>query len=175
MSTNKFTQVRRIAVGLGIAAGGALATTLVGLSTAGAAGADPYVDTYDAPDPYVVLFGGMGTEQGQQGWENNALDLQLQAQDEDNYEAFYQSVVNFQENSGEHGLSNLIYALDPSAFYEQTSEDITGTLTGGAYLVPDDILGYLATGLDYGLLSPTGLDFVLTPLIDILLGQPPAI
>jgi hypothetical protein len=27
-------------------------------------------------------------------------------------------------------------------------------------------------GLDYGLLTPTGLDFVLTPLIDILLGQP---
>jgi hypothetical protein len=27
-------------------------------------------------------------------------------------------------------------------------------------------------GLDYGLLTPTGLDFVLTPLIDILLGVP---
>ena len=40
------------------------------------------------------------------------------------------------------------------------------------YLVPDSALGYLATGLDYGLLTPTGLDYVLTPLIDILTGTP---
>ena len=44
----------------------------------------------------------------------------------------------------------------------------------GQYLVPDDFLGYLATGLDYGLLTPTGLNFVLTPLIDILVGEAPA-
>ena len=45
----------------------------------------------------------------------------------------------------------------------------------GDYLVPDDALGYLATGLDYGLLTPTGLDFVLTPLIDILVGSTPGV
>ncbi len=66
--------------------------------------------------------------------------------------------------------------MDPSAFYLQTTEGVTGTVSetvsgvDGAYLVPDDFLGYLATGLDYGLLTPTGLDYVLTPLIDLLAG-----
>ncbi|HXO58059.1 MAG TPA: hypothetical protein VN866_16200, partial [Mycobacterium sp.] len=62
----------------------------------------------------------------------------------------------------------------PSAFYEQTGGGAVGTIldTAGAYLVPDSALGYLAVGLDYGLLTPTGLDFVLTPLIDILTGTP---
>jgi hypothetical protein len=45
----------------------------------------------------------------------------------------------------------------------------------GDYLAPDDALGYLATGLDYGLLTPAGLDFVLTPLIDILVGSTPGV
>ncbi len=65
-------------------------------------------------------------------------------------------------------------AIDPSVFYEQTTAGITGTLadTAGAYLVLDSLLGYLSTGLDYGLLTPTGLDYVLSPLIDVLLGQP---
>jgi hypothetical protein len=57
-----------------------------------------------------------------------------------------------------------------SAFYLQSSADIVGD-----YLAPDDALGYLATGLDYGLLTPTGLDFVLTPLIDILVGSTPGV
>ncbi|WP_409434505.1 hypothetical protein [Mycobacterium sp. SMC-14] len=175
MSKNEFTHPGRIAAGLSVAAGGAVAAALIGLGAAGIASADPYVDTYSAPDPYDVLFGAQGTDQGQQGWENNALDQALFDQSATNYATFYQDVVNFEENSGEHGVSNLIYAIDPSAFYEQTSADITGTLVGGAYLVPDDALGYLATGLDFGLLSPIGLDFVLTPLIDILLGEPPAI
>ena len=78
------------------------------------------------------------------------------------------------------GWSNLIYAVDPSAFYLQTTEGVMGTVSetvsgvSGAYLVPDDFLGYLATGLDYGLLTPTGLDYVLTPLIDLLAGSPVA-
>ena len=39
----------------------------------------------------------------------------------------------------EHGLENLINALDPSAFYEQTTAGVVGTIArhGGAYLVPD--------------------------------------
>jgi len=43
---------------------------------------------------------------------------------------------------------------------------------GGDSSVGAGGLGYLAVGLDYGLLTPTGLDFVLTPLIDILTGTP---
>jgi hypothetical protein len=93
------------------------------------------------PDPYTALFGA--------------------------------SVSTFESTASDHGLENLIYALDPSAFYEQPSSDNVGTIADsvGAYLVPDSNLGYLATGLDYGLLTPTGLTDVLTPLIDILLGQ----
>jgi hypothetical protein len=75
------------------------------------------------------------------------------------YETFNIAVDAFEANAGEHGLENLIYAIDPSAFYEQTGGGAVGTVldTAGAYLVPDSTLGYLATGLDYGLLSSTGL------------------
>ena len=83
-------------------------------------------------------------------------------------------VAAFEANAGDHGLENLIFAIDPTAFYEQTTTGVTGTLldSGGAYLVPDSFLGYLATGLDFGLLTPTGLTYVLTPLIDLLTGTP---
>ena len=93
------------------------------------------------PDPYTALFGA--------------------------------SVSTFESTASDHGLENLIYGIDPSAFYLQSSSDIAGTVANadGAYLVPDSTLGYLATGLDYGLLTPTGLTDVLTPLIDILTGQ----
>ncbi len=42
----------------------------------------------------------------------------------------------------------------------QHDADIIGTVagSGGGFLVPDDFLGYLATDLDYFLLTPTGLD-----------------
>jgi hypothetical protein len=139
----------------------------------GTANADPFPDPYPAPDPYTVLFGAMGD----QGLANHALDTSLALRiGEDQFAAFYNDVVTFQEAPFEHGLANLINAIDPSAFYEQISPDITGTIadSGGAYLVPDSAVGYLATGLDYGLLTPTGLNFVLTPLIDILLGETPA-
>ena len=182
MSTKKFTGALRIGAGLGIAAGGAVAAALLGLGTGVAAAEGPYVDTYydDAKiagagdttypnDAYDMLFGAHGT----QGTENASLDLSAAQSNLSSYESFTTDVTAFEQNSGDHGLENLIYAIDPSAFYEQTTHGITGTLDGGAYLVPDDALGYLATGLDFGLLSPTGLDFVLTPLIDVLLGQPP--
>jgi len=50
---------------------------------------------------------------------------------------------------------------------------ITGTLPDGAYLVPEDSLGYLATEVDAFLLNPTGLDDLVSPVIEILLGSPP--
>ena len=83
------------------------------------------------------------------------------------YESFATDVAAFEGNAGEHGLENLIYGLDPSAFYLQTTDGVTGTVSEtvsgvtGAYLVPDDFLGYLATGPGLrSWLTPTGLDYV---------------
>jgi hypothetical protein len=169
---------------VGAAIGGAAIAAFVGMGTAHAT---PVVDTYfDSPgvitagdsilpnDAYNILFGALGTTAGTQGFENNALDVSSALSNLSGYESFTNSVVTFEETAGDHGLENLIFAIDPSAFYEQTTAGVTGTLAGGldAYLVPDSFLGYLSTGLDYGLLTPTGLDYVLTPLIDLLTGTP---
>ena len=149
----------------------------------GTANADPVVDIY-AHDPALIAIGDVNTP-------NDAYDILVRvcrhpgrpkrppglstAQSNlASYESFTTDVDAFEQTAGDHGLENLIYAIDPSAFYEQTTPGVLGTITdtAGAYLVPESVLGYLATGLDFGLLTPTGLDFVLTPLIDILLGQP---
>jgi hypothetical protein len=171
---------------IGAALGGAAAAAFVGMGTAHAAPVveiDPYFndpaiiqagDTFLPNDAYDMLFGSVG----QQGIDNAALDLSDAQANLSGYEAFTTSVATFESTVGEHGLENLIYALDPSAFYLQTTDGVMGTVSetvsgvAGAYLVPDDFLGYLATGLDYGLLTPTGLDYVLTPLIDLLVGSP---
>jgi hypothetical protein len=164
---------------IGLAAGAACAA-FIGMGTAHAS---PVVDIYfDTPgvatagdnilpnDAYDMLFGSLGT----QGVDNSTLDVSDAQANLTGYESFTTDVAAFEANAGEHGLENLINAIDPSAFYEQTTAGVVGTIvdSGGAYLVPDSFLGYLATGLDYGLLTPTGLDFVLTPLIDLLLGVP---
>jgi hypothetical protein len=164
---------------IGLAAGAACAA-FIGMGTADAS---PVVDIYfDTPgvatagdnilpnDAYDMLFGSAGT----QGLDNMNLDVSTAQGNLTGYESFTTDVAAFEANAGEHGLENLINAIDPSAFYEQTTAGVTGTIldSGGAYLVPDSALGYLATGLDYGLLTPTGLTFVLTPLIDLLVGAP---
>jgi hypothetical protein len=164
---------------IGLAAGAACAA-FIGMGTAHAT---PVVDIYfDTPgvatagdtvlpnDAYDMLFGSAG----QQGIDNSILDVSTAQGNLTGYESFATDVAAFEANPGEHGLENLINAIDPSAFYEQTTAGVAGTIldSGGAYLVPDSALGYLATGLDYGLLTPTGLDFVLTPLIDLLFGVP---
>ncbi|HYY01646.1 MAG TPA: hypothetical protein VE908_19215, partial [Mycobacterium sp.] len=161
---------RRTTFSLATALGGATAAAMFGMGTANAD--TPVVDTYAPGDAYTVLFGADGA----QGMANHLLDVNAFTADPTSYAVFVNDVDAFEAAPFEHGLENLINAIDPSAFYEQTSAGIIGTIadSGGAYLVPDDALGYLATGLDYGLLTPTGLNFVLTPLIDILLGEPPA-
>jgi hypothetical protein len=168
------------ALGISAAMSGAAVAAFIGMGTAQA---DPVVDIY-AHDPALVLAGDANTPNdaydmlfgsaGTQGVQNAALDLSTFEQNPSGYESFTTDVATFEQTAGEHGLENLIFALDPSAFYEQTTTGVAGTIadTAGAYLVPDSTLGYLATGLDFGLLTPTGLDFVLTPLIDILTGQP---
>ena len=180
---------RKYSTAVGLAAGAA-AAAFIGMGTAHADPAITIDSYYDSPgvvtagdtvlpnDAYDMLFGAAGTTTGTQGFEDNAADVSAADSSVTNYEAFTNDVVLFEENAGEHGLENLIYAIDPSAFYLQTTDGVTGTVAetvsgvDGAYLVPDDFLGYLATGLDYGLLTPTGLDYVLTPLIDLLAGSP---
>jgi hypothetical protein len=162
---------RRAGFGLVTAVGGAFAAAALSMGTAHAD--TVFIDTYTPPDPYDVLFGAQGT----QGADNALLDTNLFTSNPTGDTVFQADVAAFEANPAEHGISNLIAAIDPSAFYEQVGGGAVGTIadaTGGfAYLVPDSALGYLATGLDFGLLTPTGLDFVLTPLIDILLGIPP--
>jgi len=168
MSRNK-SNGRRLHAGFSLASlvGGALAAAALSMGTANAT---PFPDPYSPPDPYDVLFGAAG----QQGIDNNLLDIATAEKDPSSFASFNTLVDAFEANAGEHGITNLINAIDPSAFYEQTGGGAVGTIldTAGAYLVPDSALGYLAVGLDYGLLTPTGLDFVLTPLIDILTGTP---
>jgi hypothetical protein len=168
------------ALGIGAAMSGAAVAAFIGMGTAQAApvvdiyadtaGVDTAGDTIHPNDAYDMLFGSLGA----QGVDNMNLDVSTAEGNLTGYESFTTDVVAFEENAGEHGLENLINAIDPSAFYEQTTTGVTGTIldSGGAYLVPDSTLGYLATGLDYGLLTPTGLTFVLTPLIDLLVGAP---
>jgi hypothetical protein len=165
MSSKDFTR-RRNTVGLGIAAGAAFATAaMIGLGSAPAAHAD---DTL-TPDGYSDLFGASGP----QAADDHSLDLQLFDQNPGTAASFDQAVDTFQASDA-HGIADLIYALDPSAFTVATDPDIVGTLAGGGYLVPDDFLGYLATDLDFFLLNPTGLDpLLLAPVIDTLLGSPP--
>lgn len=75
------------------------------------------------------------------------------------------------EAGDDHPLADLINAIDPSAFSDQVTTGITGTLSDGGYLVPENFLGYVATDLDYFALNPTGLDYLLGPVIDLLLGS----
>ncbi|MGB9250513.1 MAG: hypothetical protein WCC28_12250 [Mycobacterium sp.] len=164
---------------VGLAAGAACAA-FIGMGTAHATpvvdiyadttSIDTLGDTFHPNDAYDMLFGSLGS----QGVANSTLDVSDAQSNLAGYEAFTTDVAAFEANAGDHGLENLIFAIDPSAFYEQTTAGVTGTLldSGGAYLVPDSFLGYLATGLDYGLLTPTGLTYVLTPLIDLLTGTP---
>ena len=173
---------RKYSTAIGLAAGAACAA-FIGMGTAHA---DPVVDPYSdvlaiaalgdkitPNDAYDMLFGSLGS----QGVANSTLDVSDAQSNLTGYESFTTDVAAFEANPGEHGLENLINAIDPSAFYEQTGgldPGFMGTIvdTAGAYLVPDSALGYLATGLHFGLLTPTGLDYVLTPLIDLLTGTP---
>jgi hypothetical protein len=156
------------ALGVGAAVGGAAVAMFLSMGTAHADITIPFIDPYSPPDPYDVLFGAMGT----QGVDNAILDSNLATSNPTGDLTFMTDVSQF-EASTDHPLADLINAVDPSAFYSQIGgldPGFTGDLAGGAYLAPDDSLGYLATGLDYGLLTPTGLAFVLDPLINLLLG-----
>jgi hypothetical protein len=161
-------------LGVGTAVAGAAVAAFVGMGTAHAdvvPDADGYSDLYGATGTPGILFGQTTTD--------TALDSELFSQSPGNAAAFDTAVDLFQSTGTDHGVTQLINALDPSAFQVQYDPDITGYLTGASdlhgYLVPDDFLGYLATDLDFFLLSPTGLDpALLGPVLDTLLGFPTA-
>ena len=132
----------------------------------GTAHADPVTDIYAITPASLPLATCSRTRMtrttscsaalGNQGIANSTLDISDAQSNLTGYESFVTDVAAFEQTASEHGLENLIYAIDPSAFYEQTTAGITGTLAGGlgATWFRTDFLGYLATGLDYGLLTP---------------------
>jgi hypothetical protein len=155
---------------IGLAAGAAVAAFL-SMGNAPVALADDSL----TPDGYSDLFGATGTTgyPASAGADNASLDHQLFLQNPGDAASFDQFVDTFQANN-DHPIADLIYSLDHSAFLLQSDPDIIGTASAtGQYLVPDDSLGYLATELDAFLLNPTGLGFLLSPVIEILLGSPP--
>jgi hypothetical protein len=158
------------AVGVGAAVAGAAVATFLSLGTAPAAHADIILDH----DGYSDLFGATGTEGviAAQGADDASLDSQLFSMNPGDATAFDTAVNTFEANN-DHPIADLINALDPSAYVTQFDPDTVGTLASGGYLVPDDFLGYLGTELDFFLLDPTGLGFILSPVVEILAGSPP--
>jgi hypothetical protein len=162
---------------VGAAIGGAAIAAFIGMGTAHAVVGDA--------DGWQDLLGAPGTEglAAGQGAADLSYDTQLFDNNPGAAAAFDTAVDTFQSTGTEHGITQLISALDPHAFVVQFDPDIAGYLTNafgagdaGGYLVPDDFLGYLATDLDFFLLNPTGLDpLVLGPVIETLLGFPTAI
>jgi hypothetical protein len=174
MSRSNSTARRKV-VGVGMAAGAALAAAMISMGTAHAVPTIAPDGTENDPwqnldtGGYSELFGGTGTAQGV---DDASLDVQLADENSGDAAAFSQSVATF-EAGDDHPIENLIYAIDPSAYQFQDSPDIVGTFTPGDYLVPDDTLGYIGTELDFFLLNSTGLDYLLSPVVEVLLGSPP--
>ena len=170
------SQKNSTALAVGAAIGGAAVAAFLSMGTA-------HADVLDT-DGYSDLFGGAGTPglTASQIATNTAADSELASTNLGDAKAFDTAVDLFEHTGTDHGVTQLIAALDPHAFVVQFDPDISGYLTAaygagdaGGYLVPDDFLGYLATDLDFFLLNPTGLDpGLLGPVIDTLLGFPTA-
>jgi hypothetical protein len=157
------------AVGIGAAISGAAVAAFIGMGTAHADVAPP------GDQGFSILFGGDGTDPGVtagQASANEAADLSLYQQNPADAAAFNTDVTQF-EIGNDHPLEDLIQAIDPSAYSTQVTDGITGTFTeSGGYLVPENFLGYVGTSLDYFTLNPTGLDYLLAPVIELLVGSP---
>jgi hypothetical protein len=155
------------ALGIGAAMGGAAVATFLSMGMA-------HADDSLVPDGWSDLFGSSGP----QAADDASLDHQMFLANPGEAASFDQAVDTFESQGLDHGITQLINAVDPSAFTVQFDPDIQGYLLtpaadAGGYLVPDDFLGYLATDLDFFALNPLGLDPVLLgPLIDTLLGFP---
>jgi len=163
------------ALGIGAALGGAAVATFLSMGTAQADVSSYPVDD----DGFQILFGAPGTEGLVPGQidTNITSDDNLAASNPGAETTLTNDASLFEATGGDHGLEQLIYALDPSSYVVQFTPGIDGYLTGaldnGGYLVPDDFLGYVGTEADAFLLTPLGLDpALLGPLIDTLLGSP---
>jgi hypothetical protein len=162
---------QKYSTAIGLAAGAACAA-FIGMGMA-------HADSPPVDDGFQILFGAPGTEgiTAAQAATNVTDDANLLAFNAGDETALTNDADLFQVTGGDHGVEQLLYALDSSAYTVQYTDGIDGYLTGadaGGYLVPDDTLGYLGTELDFFLLSPVGLDpGLLGPLIDTLLGFPP--
>jgi hypothetical protein len=158
------------AMGIGAAISGAAVAMFIGMGTAHATGDGTLDNPFVNLDTGGIseLFGGTGTVQGP---NDLAADTQIADLGSGDAAAFSSQVATFEDNV-DQPLISIIHAIDPSAFVYQVTAGIdpTGSVDG-AYLVPDDFLGYLATDLDFFLLNPTGLGDLLGPLGDILLGS----
>jgi hypothetical protein len=159
---------RRIALSFGTTAGAAFAAAVISMGTAPVAGAvvdaDPLSDLVGALDPSAFTI--LGTPDDALGLLAAGLDADLLAPL--GLGSLLDPVIDDLVGTGPLGfgaatvfdadpLSDLVGALDPSAF-------ILG--------VPDDALGLLASGLDADLLAPLGLGSLLDPVIDVLVGSP---
>jgi hypothetical protein len=138
-----------------------------------------HVPTPPIDDGFQVLFGAPGTEglAAGQGTANAVSDANLTASNAGLETTLTNNADLFEATAGDHGLEQLINAIDPSSYVVQFTPGIDGTLTTagdvGGYLVPDDFLGYVGTELDAFLLTPLGLDpALLGPLLDAILGSP---
>jgi hypothetical protein len=163
------SQKNSTALAVGAAISGAAVAAFLGMGTA-------HADLIS--DGFQDLYGAVGNENilPAQGLANAALDTQLIIQDgaTGTTAASFDHAVDIFESSNVHAVADLINAIDPSAFALQSDPDIIGTVNlAGDYLVPVDSLGYLAQSVDFFLLDPTGLGFLLSPVIEILLGSPP--
>src|SRR5271163_1238597 len=183
---------RRIALSCGTAAGAALIAASISMGTAPAAGADvidadPVSDLIGASDPHAFSAAGVpdvdaishligaldpnafstsGAPTDALGLLGYGLDTYLLVPTGlDNLLAPYVDELGGTGPVGSSSpteidaISHLIGALDPNAFS-----------TSGA---PTDALGLLGYGLDTYLLVPTGLDNLLAPYVDELVGTGP--
>jgi hypothetical protein len=142
---------RRSVLGVGMAAGAALAAALLGLANTPVAAADPAVVDLD---PFEDLHGVAGPDSWTIGVDNflAAIDPNLAAGIDGGADQF--------NSVDADPFSDLVGAIDPNAF-------------PGGVPNPDDPLGVLAVTLDYGiitydlpaLLQGTGLDPLIDPLV----------
>jgi hypothetical protein len=161
---------RRTALSLGTAAGAAAIAAFISMGSAPMASADilpdndPLSDLIGALDPQA--FNALGAPDDALGFLAAGLDNNLLAPL--GLGALLDPLIDNLAGVGtfpfgadvvipdNDPLSDLIGALDPQAF--------------NALGAPDDALGFLAAGLDNGLLAPLGLGALLDPVIDNLVG-----
>ena len=105
------SQKNSTALAVGAAIGGAAVAAFLNMGTAHAVvgpDADGYSDLFGASGTPGILFGQTATD--------TALDSELFSQSPGNAAAFDTAVDLFQSTGTDHGVTQLINALDPSAF-----------------------------------------------------------